>query len=458
MAESFQLLRTIPFHRIEKWYVEFYLNSNSLHSVYEMVKLERIITPIKRRIRKSDYDGVLPVVSKIIFKSGEIVFRKENKTGMDLLFVKKGDVLVSSINFHQGAVALNSTGDFVCSTHYQTFTIDNAKVIPEYLILALRSHSFVSMIAGIKANGIKNESGYDFIGSFEIPVPPISVQEELLKAYYTTLADANALVAKGDSFNDSLLHDIQSEVSDLTEPNQKSDAIPSLLTTIPYASTHRWEVDYTLKEGRLERIYNSFKYPAFSISDITMESLFGLSIKASLSQKKDMIPMLRMANVVNGEIDYTELKFLPRNCAITDKEPEKWLLKDGDFLITRTNGSKDLVGKAAVFHSKEVYTYASYLIRYRFDTSIVLPDYVNILFMLPIVRKQIAVMRRQGGGQYNLNSDEIRAIKIPIPPIAKQKAIIKKYYSVRDGATAFYEKAQALRERAAIDFERAIFS
>ena len=83
---------------------------------------------------------------------------------------------------------------------------------------------------------------------------------------------------------------------------------------------------------------------------------------------------------------------------------------------------------------------------------------MNILFMLPIVRKQIAVMRRQGGGQYNLNSDEIRAIKIPIPPIAKQKAIIKKYYSVRDGATAFYEKAQALRERAAIDFERAIFS
>ena len=166
MPESFELLQTTHFSKLEKWYVEYYLNAKFLNSPYEMMKLESIITPIKRRIKKSDYDGILPVVSKIVFKTGEIVFRAENKTGMDLLHVKKGDMLVSSINFHQGAVALNNIGDFVCSTHYQTFSIDESKVVPEYLILVLRSHSFISMIAGIKANGIKNESGYDFIGSF----------------------------------------------------------------------------------------------------------------------------------------------------------------------------------------------------------------------------------------------------------------------------------------------------
>lgn len=195
-----------------------------------------------------------------------------------------------------------------------------------------------------------------------------------------------------------------------------------------------------------------------SIHELQTESLFGLSVKASLEQKKEMIPVLRMSNVVNGEIDYSELKYLPLKCATTNKEPDKWLLRNGDFLITRTNGSKDLVGKAAVFHGKDVYTYASYLIRYRFDISIVLPEYVNILFMTQLVREQIAVMRRQGGGQYNLNSDEIGAIRIPVPSIPEQQAIVAAYDSAKDGANIYYDKGQTLKEKAAADFEKCIFA
>ncbi len=101
--------------------------------------------------------------------------------------------------------------------------------------------------------------------------------------------------------------------------------------------------------------------------------------------------------------------------------------------------------------------YASYLIRYRFDTSVVLPEYVNIMFMTPVVREQIAVMRRQGGGQYNLNSDEIGAIRIPVPSIREQTAIIEKYYSTKDGADTYYQEANRLREKAEADFEQAIF-
>lgn len=380
------------------------------------------------------------------------------ETGMDLLYIKKGDLLVSSINFHQGAVAINNIGDFVCSTHYQSFSIDTTSVVPEYLITVLRSKSFINMVAGLKANGIKNESGYDFIGGFGIPVPSIPEQQEILKAYHTTLAEAGDNIAKGDSFSDGLLSDIQSKVSTLKKQEHRIETLEAIMQIIPFAATRRWEVGYILKEGRLEDIYGSFKYKSYSIHELQTESLFGLSVKASLEQKKEMIPVLRMSNVVNGEIDYSELKYLPLKCATTNKEPDKWLLRNGDFLITRTNGSKDLVGKAAVFHGKDVYTYASYLIRYRFDISIVLPEYVNILFMTQLVREQIAVMRRQGGGQYNLNSDEIGAIRIPVPSIPEQQAIVAAYDSAKDGANIYYDKGQTLKEKAAADFEKCIFA
>ena len=67
-------------------------------------------------------------------------------------------------------------------------------------------------------------------------------------------------------------------------------------------------------------------------------------------------------------------------------------------------------------------------------------------------------MRRQGGGQYNLNSDEIGAIRIPVPSISEQQIIIEKYYYAKDGANAYYSKAHELREKAAKDFENTIFS
>lgn len=458
MADLTQLLKTTSFRRLDKWYVEYYLNQKDLASAFDMRKLSTIITPVKRRIKKTDYDGVLPVVSKIVFKSGEIMFRKVHKTGMDLLLVKKDDLLVSSINFHQGAVALNTIGDFVCSTHYQTFSINTKIVVPEYLLMVLRSKCFIDTVAGLKANGIKNESGYDFIGSFEIPIPSIPEQEEILKKYHATLSEAEDNIEEGNKFSDGLLSDIQSKVSDFKRGKWKPDETESIMRVVPFTSTRRWEAEYILREGQFDKIYNSFKCQDFSISELQPEVLFGLSIKASLTKKKGMIPVLRMSNLINGEIDYSELKYLPETSARTQNEPEKWILKEGDLLITRTNGSKDLVGKAAVFHGDSTYTYASYLIRYRFDNAKVLSEYINIMFMTPLVREQIAVMRRQGGGQYNLNSDEIGAIRIPIPSIPEQQAIIDKYYSTKDGAHTYYDKARELSAKAAADFENTIFS
>ncbi|MEG1502426.1 MAG: restriction endonuclease subunit S [Synergistaceae bacterium] len=457
MDSSFPLLSTMHFRRLDKWYVEYYLNSSSLESNYDMVRMEKLISPVKRRIKKNDYDGVLPVISKIVFKTGEIVFRKENKTGMDLLLVNKGDMLVSSINFHQGAVALNTLGDFVCSTHYQTFIINESKVIPEYLLRVIRSNTFISMVSGIKANGIKNESGFDFIGGLEIPLPTIPEQEKILKAYHDTLDESEKNRQSGDDFGSNLLYDIQSKVSDLKKSDLKINEASSIMQITSFTATKRWEAGYIFKEGRLEKIYNSFKYQNHCINELQTESLFGLSVKASLDKKKDMIPVLRMSNVINGILDFSELKYLPKKCAMTTKEPEKWLLKEGDFLITRTNGSKELVGKSAVFHGNDIYTYASYLIRYRFNTTIVLPEYINILFMTPLVREQIAVMRRQGGGQYNLNSDEIGVVRIPVPLIPEQQLIIDHFNSTQDGANKFYAKAEELKFKATTDLEKTIF-
>lgn len=317
--------------------------------------------------------------------------------------------------------------------------------------------AFMEYVAMVKPKGMKTRARYEFIKNFNIPVPSLPVQQKILDIYHTKLGEAEDNIKKGNNYSDGLLLNIQSGVSDFKKEVKKENVSSSILQIIPFTSTRRWEVGYIQKEGRLESVYNSFKYTEYRIKDLQVESLFGLSVKASLEQKKGMIPVLRMSNVINGELDFSELKYLPASCASTAKEPNKWILRKGDFLITRTNGSKDLVGKSAVFDSDDVYTYASYLIRYRFDTSIVLPEYVNILFMTPLVREQIAVMRRQGGGQYNLNSDEIGAIRIPVPSIPIQQDIVKRFNDAKDGAKVYYGKADECKTNALKNFEKEIF-
>ncbi len=59
--------------------------------------------------------------------------------------------------------------------------------------------------------------------------------------------------------------------------------------------------------------------------------------------------------------------------------------------------------------------------------------------------------------QQTLNSDEIGAIRIPVPPIPEQQALIDKFNATKDGSKKFYGKAKELKNKAAIDFEKEIF-
>jgi type I restriction enzyme, S subunit len=88
------------------------------------------------------------------------------------------------------------------------------------------------------------------------------------------------------------------------------------------------------------------------------------------------------------------------------------MLKDGDVLIIRTSGSRDLVGTCAVFHGPGDFVFASYLIRLRFDLSKVVPDFVSWFLNCPLGRQQVDAVSRQIM-QSNINSEELRALKFP---------------------------------------------
>lgn len=458
MDNNATLLSTVLFSSVQQWDVKQFLLTQ-IKSKYNLEKIGNHLIHQTTKIQLSDYPDkdfiILGVSNKLGMFDANI--EKGKKIKQKYHVVKDNWIAYNPYRINVGSIGIktpNLKGGYI-SPAYVVFSCKET-LLPEYLWLMMKSRFFNSLIKDSTTGSVRQTLHFEKLADIDAPIPSIIEQKNILDTYYAAFDEADNNISKGDKLSAGLLYDIQSEVSDLKRSENKLNSASSILQTISFASSTRWEVSYILKENKLENIYNSFKHPVCSISDLQTESLFGLSFKASLTQKKGMIPMLRMSNIVNGEIDCNSLKYLPYKSAVTSKEPDKWILRKGDFLINRTN-SKELVGKSAVFNLEGEYTYASYIIRYRFDTSVVLPAYVNILFMLPIVRIQIDTVSRQTAGQCNINSDEIGAIRIPVPSIPEQKAIIEKYYSIRDMANSYYDKAQLLRMKATEDFEKTIF-
>jgi type I restriction enzyme S subunit len=146
---------------------------------YPRVKLSELLEPRYEKIKKTAYDGVLPLVEKISFADGKLHFREDLETGMDLYRASKGDLVTSKINIHQGAVAL-APYNLAASTHYQMYAVRTDDVMPEFLLSLLRSKQFSDLISLQKNKGIKNEQGSDFIGEFEIPLPLLEEQQAIV--------------------------------------------------------------------------------------------------------------------------------------------------------------------------------------------------------------------------------------------------------------------------------------
>lgn len=133
-------------------------------------------------------------------------------------------------------------------------------------------------------------------------------------------------------------------------------------------------------------------------------------------------PVLRIPNVVGGDIDLADLKFTE----LTEKELEKLSLREGDVLIVRSNGSANLVGRGAIVTTDAVgMAYAGYLIRLRLDRKRLVPAFLHIVLNSPAVRARIKRQAKSTSGVHNLNSAETKAIAFDLPDYDTQAEIVE---------------------------------
>ncbi|HDT1288332.1 restriction endonuclease subunit S [Enterobacter asburiae] len=156
-------------------------------------------------------------------------------------------------------------------------------------------------------------------------------------------------------------------------------------------------------------------------SEILAELKYGTSQKCDYSTNG--YPVLRIPNVVGGEISLEDMKF----GKLSEHEAKELSLKKDDLIFIRSNGSLSIVGQCTLLRQSLVdHAYAGYLIRARMFSDSVCAEYISLMMKTAFIRDQIEKPIRTTTGVKNINSSELSNLKLALPPLLMQKEIVEK--------------------------------
>jgi len=353
--------------------------------------------------------------------------------------LERGDVLFNNTNSIKlvGKTAYFDDADSPAfSNHMTRLRTDASKVEPEFLARYLHACWARGLFEQLANNHVSQASvGRKVLASVPLPLPPIPKQRQII-IFLKQVDDrrhraigqverAQQLVSR---FRQAVLTAACSGV--LTEtwraehPNAVS--VESALLALSESPPRRREggsgalVDLTLPE-----LPSTYLVATVGEAAETIE--YGTSKRCDADD--DQVPVLRMGNIQNGELDLTDLKY----CKL-DSEIERLLLSDGDLLFNRTN-SPELVGKSAVFHGRdEPMSFASYLIRVRFRPSVANPDFVNLWINSFWGREWARLTKTDGVSQSNINGAKLARMPLPLPPLEEQHETVRLARRLLDGS------------------------
>lgn len=125
---------------------------------------------------------------------------------------------------------------------------------------------------------------------------------------------------------------------------------------------------------------------------------------------------------------------------------EEYLLRDGDIVFVRSNGSKELVGRSVMVRNIDYpLTYSGFCIRFRNEcTDLVMNEYLLYFFRTNHFKQSLLKYSNDSTNINNLNQEMLNAIRIDAPIIDKQREIVD-FLDIRVGdMDALISEKQAL--------------
>lgn len=152
------------------------------------------------------------------------------------------------------------------------------------------------------------------------------------------------------------------------------------------------------------------------LGDVCEKVEYGSSAK---SLPEGAIPVLRMGNIQNGAIDWSNLVY-----TVDKEEINKYLLRYNDVLFNRTN-SDEHVGKTAIYKCEMPAIFAGYLIRIHRKEELIDADFLNFYLNSYTAREYGKSIMSRSVNQANINGTKLKGYPLYLPSLSRQKQIVE---------------------------------
>ena len=146
----------------------------------------------------------------------------------------------------------------------------------------------------------------------------------------------------------------------------------------------------------------------------------GFTKNPKRAKLKKQLPYLRVANVYANELRLDEIQHI----GVDDSELEKLLMRAGDLLVIEGNGSKDQIGRLAIWDgSIDPCVHQNHLIKIRLVNS-TMGKWVLFWLLSTAGRHFIELVASSTSGLYTLSVHKVGELPIVVPPLVEQHFIV----------------------------------
>ena len=401
-------------------------------SEWKKVKIGDFLTEREGRYKPNDkLISQYQRLDKIDFSGNIHISDKPSKT--DMIIVQPGDLVISGINVAKGAVAVYQGIEPVCATiHYSSYIFDDKKIDLEYFKYFVKSPAFLDVLKQQVKGGIKTEIKPKHLLPLEISISDLSTQKAIVENLSHQLMK-----------NEDLLQEIEKQKSLVKQLRQNilQDAIEGKLT-------EEWRKNNPVVKGNpdfdaealFEKIQEEKKKckneklqePIFEEeidipSNWKYPSLF--EITRQITDGTHMTP----SYVKNGEIflsaqNVKPFRFIPENHKYVSKTDfdvyrNNRMPEINDILMARVGAG---IGEAAVIDTNLQFAFYVSLCLIKIFPKILDSNYLTIVLNSSYgVRYAKNNISSSGASAGNYNLGHIRALKVPLPPLAEQTEIVR---------------------------------
>lgn len=371
--------------------------SKSLPPGWRRVRLGDVLEQVSR-VEKVDPEREYRLLGVRWYANGchlhNTVSGRELKTKV-LSAVRAGDVTYNKMWTSKGAfgVVKPEQDGFGATSEYPLFAARDGSLSPAFIECIFRQPRFWDAARAL-CRGTTQRARLNPNDFLRLPIElPMPCQQERIVNMLGTANDAikanEEVIARTQEFNKILTNELITRGL----PGRHSRFKDSPIERIPAD----WRTSTVGEVGRVQ--LGRQRSPAHQTGKFTR-------------------PYLRVANVFNGYINYTDVLEMD----FDDKDFEMYCLYPGDLLLNEGQ-SRELVGRPAIFDGPpRTYCFQNTLVRFR-PADFVLTEFALAYFQMCLHKGIFAHISRQTTSIAHLGAERFSRLPFPVPTLDEQREI-----------------------------------